>query len=43
MENTCIDYCHSDKKDKNYFLIYKEIQKTVVAKSYITSSLIIYG
>jgi hypothetical protein len=32
----------SDKKEKKIFLIYKEIQKGAVAKSYITNGLLIY-
>jgi hypothetical protein len=32
-----------DKKEKKYFLIYKEIQKGGVAKSYMTNGLLIYG
>jgi hypothetical protein len=33
---------HTDKKEKNVFLIYKEIQKGAVAKSYMTNGLLIY-
>jgi hypothetical protein len=33
---------HIDKKEKKIFLIYKEIQKGAVAKSYITNGLRIY-
>ncbi len=31
----------TDKKEKKIFLIYKEIQKGVVAKSYMTNGLLI--
>jgi hypothetical protein len=34
---------YTDKKENKMFLIYKEIQKRSVAKSYITKGLIIYG
>ncbi len=34
---------HTDKKEKQIFLIYKEIQNGSVAKSYMTNGLIIYG
>jgi hypothetical protein len=33
----------TDKKENKIFLIYKEIQKGSVAKSYMTNSLLIYG
>jgi hypothetical protein len=33
----------TDKKENKIFLIYKEIQKGSVAKSYMTNDLIIYG
>ncbi len=33
---------HTDKKEKKIFLIYKEIKKEAVAKSYITKGLLIY-
>ncbi len=33
---------HSDKKENKIFLIYKEIQKGSVAKSYMTNGLLIY-
>ncbi len=33
---------HTDKKEKKIFLIYKDIQKEAVAKSYITNGLLIY-
>jgi hypothetical protein len=32
-----------DKKENQIFLIYKEIQKGAVAKSYMTNGLLIYG
>ncbi len=35
--------CHTDKKGNQIFLIYREIQKRLVAKSYMTNGLIIYG
>jgi hypothetical protein len=31
------------KKEKQVFLIYKEIQSAAVAKSYMTNGLLIYG
>ncbi len=34
---------HTYKKKKKNFLIYKEIKKGAVAKSYITNGLLIYG
>jgi hypothetical protein len=34
---------YTDKKEKKIFLIYKKIQKGVVAKSYMTNGLLIYG
>jgi hypothetical protein len=34
---------HTDKKENQIFLIYKEIQNGAVAKSYISNSLLIYG
>jgi hypothetical protein len=37
------DRIHNDKKVNQIFLIYKEIQKGVVAKSYMTNGLLIYG
>jgi hypothetical protein len=33
---------YTDKKEKKIFLIYKEIQKVSVAKSYMTNGLVIY-
>ncbi len=33
---------YTDKKDNKIFLIYKEIQKGAVAKSYMTNGLLIY-
>jgi hypothetical protein len=33
---------HTDKKENKIFLIYKEIQKGAVAKSYMTNGLLIY-
>jgi hypothetical protein len=36
-----IKFC-TDKKENNIFLIYKEIHKGAVAKSYMTNSLLIY-
>ncbi len=35
--------CHTDKKENQIFLIYKEIQKGAVAKSYMTNGRSIYG
>ncbi len=34
---------YTDKKETNFFLIYKEIQNGTVAKSYMTNGLLIYG
>jgi hypothetical protein len=34
---------HTDKKEKQIFLIYKEIQGQSIAKSYMTNGLLIYG
>jgi hypothetical protein len=34
---------HTDKKENQIFLIYKEIQSGAVAKSYMTNGLLIYG
>jgi hypothetical protein len=34
---------HTDKKENQIFLIYKEIQIGAVAKSYRTNGLLIYG
>ncbi len=34
---------YNDKKENKIFLIYKEIQKEPVAKSYMTNGLLIYG
>jgi hypothetical protein len=34
---------HTDKKENQIFLIYKEIQKGAVANSYMTNGLLIYG
>jgi hypothetical protein len=34
---------YTDKKGKKIFLIYKEIQKGSVAKSYMTNGFLIYG
>ncbi len=34
---------YTDKKENQIFLIYKEIQSGVVAKSYLTNCLLIYG
>jgi hypothetical protein len=33
----------TDKKEKQVFLIYKEIQSGAVANSYMTNGLLIYG
>jgi hypothetical protein len=33
---------YTDKKEKKIFLVYKEIQKGAVAKSYKTKGLLIY-
>ena len=33
----------TDKKEKQIFLIYREIQSGAVAKSYMTNGLLIYG
>ncbi len=35
-------YCYTDEKENKIFLIYKEIQKRAVAKSYMTNDLLIY-
>jgi hypothetical protein len=40
-----LHYCirrHTDKKENQIFLIYKEIQNGAVAKSYMTKGLLIY-
>jgi hypothetical protein len=34
---------HTDKKEKKIFLIYKEIQKGAVAKSYMRKGFLIYS
>ncbi len=34
---------HSDKKENQIFLIYKEIRNDAVAKIYMTNGLLIYG
>ncbi len=34
---------HTDKKENQIFLIYKEIQNVAYAKSYMTNSLLMYG
>jgi hypothetical protein len=34
---------YTDKKEKQTFLIYKELQNGAVAKSYMTNGLLIYG
>jgi hypothetical protein len=34
---------HTDKKENQVFLTYKEIQKGAVAKLYMTNGLLIYG
>ncbi len=34
---------YTDKKENKIFLIYKEIQKGVAAKSYMTNGLLIYN
>jgi hypothetical protein len=34
---------HTDKKENQIFLIYKQIQSGAVAKSYMTKGLLIYG
>ncbi len=34
---------YSDKKENQFFLIYKEIHNLAVAKSYMTNGLLIYG
>jgi hypothetical protein len=34
---------HTDKKENQIFLIYREIQSGAVAKSYMTNGLLIYG
>jgi hypothetical protein len=36
-------FLHTDKKEYQIFLIYKEIQTGAVAKSYMTYGLLIYG
>ncbi len=35
--------CHTDKKENQIFLLYKEIQKELVEKSYKTNGLVTYG
>jgi hypothetical protein len=34
---------HTDKKENQIFLLYKEILSGAVAKSYMTNDLLIYG
>jgi hypothetical protein len=34
---------HTDKKENQIFLIYKEIHNGTVAKSYMTNGVLIYG
>jgi hypothetical protein len=34
--------CYTDKKENKIFLIYKEIQKGAVAKSYMRKAFLIY-
>jgi hypothetical protein len=34
---------HTDEKENQIFLIYKDIQNGAVAKSYMTNGLLIYG
>jgi hypothetical protein len=42
--SVCIYYVmYTDKKEYKIFLIYKEIQKGAVAKSYMTNGLLIYN
>ncbi len=41
LQNTHKD--HTDKKENQIFLIYKEIQNRAVVKSYMTNGLLIYG
>jgi len=41
IEEVCRTGRHTDKKEENNFLIYKEIQKGSVAKSCITNGLLI--
>ncbi len=45
MGECVVDYTnvHTDKKENQIFLIYKEIQNGAVAKSYMTNRLLIYG
>jgi hypothetical protein len=38
----CKDGWYTDKKENQIFLIYKEIQRGAVAKSYMTNGLLIY-
>jgi hypothetical protein len=41
--NLCNENVHTDKKENQIFLIFKEIQNGAVAKSYMTNGLLIYG
>jgi hypothetical protein len=38
-----VEQFHTDKKENQIFLIYREIQSRAVAKSYITNGLLTYG
>ncbi len=40
---TSLSLVHTDKKENQIFLIYKEILNGAVAKSYMTNGLLIYG
>ncbi len=41
--STLTVYPHTDNKENQIFLIYREIQSGAVAKSYMTNGLVIYG
>jgi hypothetical protein len=41
IEEVCRTGRHTDKKEENNFLMYKEIQKGAVAKLYITNGLLL--
>jgi hypothetical protein len=42
-EKNKIETKHTDKKENQILLIYREIQSGAVAKSYMTNGLLIYG
>jgi hypothetical protein len=38
----CMGEIYTDKKENKIFLIFKEIQKGAIAKSYMTNGLLVY-